>query len=275
MGELTFLWRQEQPEMLQSAWTYRNFIAASIAGELKGRYARSTLGAAWFILHPLAQAAILSLVLAEVLSAKMPGVVSKSGYAIYVMSGVAAWSLFSEIVTRSTGIFVEYSSALKKIAFPRICLPIVVGGTALFTHALLLVAVCIVLVALGHWPAWSWLALPLGMLVIAAFGFGLGLILGTFNVFSRDVAFLLTVVLQFWYWLTPIVYSTDMVPQRLQSLLALNPMTALVNLYHDVIFRGIWPAWSSLAYPVAAAVALLLVALFVFRRASAELVDAL
>ena len=90
------------------------------------------------IVNPLINAAIFALVLAEVMSAKLPGMTNdKFGYALYLMAGMLAWSLFSEVVSRSVTIFVENANLLKKLVFPRICLPLTVIGSALINNLLL------------------------------------------------------------------------------------------------------------------------------------------
>lgn len=261
--------------MFGALWRYRHFIFASILGEFKGRFARSRLGLFWSVLHPLAQAAIFALVLAEVLGAKLAGVDNKAAYPIYLMSGLAAWGLFSEILNRCLTVFIEYSGTLKKIAFPRICLPVIVGGSALLNHLLLLAAMSVVFLFFGHYPSVAWLALPLGIALTAMFAFGLGLMLGIFNVFSRDVGQVLAVILQIWFWMTPIVYTAGIVPEHLRWLFNLNPMVPLVTFYHDVLLFGRWPDYGTLLVPAVMAVTLFVGAFLLFRRASAELVDVL
>ena len=186
---------------------YRHFIAASIRGELERRFARSSLGAFWFILHPLAQAAIFALVLSELMAGKLASASGTAGYALQVTAGMAAWSIFSEIATRSTNILIEYGSAMKKISFPRLCLPFIVGGSALLHHGLLMLAIIVVFLFFGHVPGLAWAVIPFAMLLIAGFAFGLGLLLGIFNVFARDVGQVFGVVVQIWFWMTPIVYT--------------------------------------------------------------------
>lgn len=262
--------------MVLALWRYRHFILASIIGEFRARYVRSRLGMAWSILHPLAQAAIFALILAEVLGAKLPGIGDKAGYPIYLMSGIAAWALFSDIVNRCLTVFLEYSGPLKKIAFPRLCLPVIVLGSAITTHALLLVAIAVVFgLSFRHPPGVAWLVIPFGAVLIAMLGFGLGLTLGIFNVFSRDVGQVTAVVLQLWFWLTPIVYPAAIVPSHLRWLLDLNPMVPLVGIYQQALLHGGWPDLSTLIVPFGVAVVLFGFSFLLFRRASAELVDAL
>jgi lipopolysaccharide transport system permease protein len=261
--------------MIGALWRYRHFIRTSIKAELQGRFARSSLGALWHILNPLAQAAILATVLAEVMGARLPDMPDKSAYPIYLMAGNAAWGLFSEIFTRCITVFIAYSSSLKKISFPRLCLPMIVWGSALVNHLLLLVAITVVFACLGHWPSVTWLALPLGIGLISLFAFGLGLLLGIFNVFSRDVAEVSGILLQICFWLTPIVYSVESVPERFRWLVKLNPLAPIVRIYQDALLYQRWPDLAAL-WPSALVAALLFVAAFaLFRRAGSELVDAL
>ncbi len=261
--------------MLSSVWRYRHFILASIRGELKGRFARSRLGAFWFILHPLAQAVIFSIVLAEVMRARMPNIDNQAAYPIYLLSGMAAWGLFSEILNRSIGIFIEQASAMKKIAFPRLCLPIIVWGGAIINHLLLLLAIAFIFLFFGHYPGVAWLYLIPGMLLISLMGFGFGVFLGVLNVFARDVAQFMSVFMQLWFWFTPIVYLKSIVPEKFQFLIELNPMTPLVGLYQNALLLDEGPNWGSL-WPAAIIGGLaVLISFVVFRRASPELVDAL
>ena len=261
--------------MVAALWRYRQFIRTSIRAELQGRFARSGLGALWHILHPLAQAAILAMVLSEVMGARLPGIAGGTAYPIYLMAGNAAWGLFSEIFNRCITVFLVYAGSLKKISFPRLCLPVIVWGSALVNHALLLAAIFVVFAALGHLPAATWLALPLGVLLISMFAFGLGLLLGIINVFARDVAEGAGILLQIWFWLTPIVYATELVPERFRWLIRLNPLAPLVRLYQDALLYGRWPDLSSLLVPASLALGLVAFSFLLFRLAGGELVDAL
>lgn len=264
---------QTSMKAFRSVWQYRHFIRASIEGELRSRFARSTLGALWFILHPLAQAAILGTVLSEVLAPRMPG--GGSGFALYLMAGMAAWGLFSEILNRCMTVFIEHAGSLKKISFPRLCLPLIVGGGALLNHLFVLLAVAALGVALGRAPSLAWLALVPAILLVAIIGFGLGILLGTLNVFARDVGQVFTVVLQLWFWLTPIVYPLEALPGWAKPLIALNPVAPVVGIYQQAIVHGAVPRWETLLVPTIVGVALAVLAFSVFRRASPEIVDAL
>lgn len=262
-------------ELLRAAWAYRQFIVSSVKNDLRARFVRSKLGALWMILQPLAQSAIYALVLSKVLAAKMPNMESAYAYPIYLMSGVLAWTLFSELILRSMTMFVDNANIMKKILFPRICLPIVTAGSALVNNTLLLAATLLIFAMLGHWPAESLAWLPLLISVNVAFGMALGMLLGIFNVFVRDVAQVAGVVLQLWFWLTPIVYMVDIVPDSARPYFEKNPIYALVVGYQDVLLFGRSPDVQSLLVLGISSLALLALSLLLFRRASADMVDVL
>jgi len=264
------------PPNLASAWRYRHFILSSIHTEFRARVARSRLGAVWMIIPPLAQAAIFALILAEVMAAKLPGMAnSKFAYAIYLLSGMLAWSLFSEIVSRCLTVFIDNANLLKKMAFPRINLPLIIAGSALINNLLLLLAILVVFALLGHVPGRQVAWIPLLIFLAMGLGLGVGLLLGVFNVFVRDVGQVVPIVLQLGFWFTPIVYTPDVVPENVRALLKLNPMTTIVQGFHNAMLFDRPPEFAALAWVSALALLLMMAALALFRRASGEMVDAL
>lgn len=261
--------------MLRSLWQYRSFIVSSIRNEFVTRFARSRLGGFWMIVHPLVQVAIYSLILSNVLSAKLPGIENKYAYAIYLMAGTLAWSLFSDVISRCLNLFIEQGNLMKKMKFPRITLPVIVVGSCVLNNLILAVAIVIVLVLLQHDLGLTklWL-LPL-TLVVLMLSIGIGLILGVMNVFMRDIGQVVPILLQLTFWFTPIVYPASIIPTWAQGALNFNPMYPVVNAYHDVLVYNVAPHPLELVLITGISVLLLLIGLFMFRRASAEMVDAL
>lgn len=261
--------------MLGGAWRFRFFISSSIRTELRIKFVRSALGGLWMILNPLAQVLIFAFILSAVLSAKLPGVDNRYAYAIYLMAGTLGWSLFAEIVNRCLTLFIDNGNILKKLAFPRIALPLIVVGSALVNNTFLFAAVLVIFAALGHLPGLALLCLPVLMAVTVALGLGLGLVLGVLNVFMRDIGQVVPVLLQFIYWFTPIVYMVDIIPAAYRPLLVFNPLVPLIGAYQDVLLYDRMPHWPALAGTAAIALALLAFSLLLFRRASPEMVDQL
>jgi lipopolysaccharide transport system permease protein len=260
--------------LLTAAWSYRGFIATSVVNEFRTRLARSKLGVAWLVLHPLAQVVVFAAILSKVLAARLEGMDNSYAYAVYLLAGIACWSLFSEVVLRCTTVFVDQASLLRKMNFPRITLPVVVIGSALVANACLILVLVAAALLLGFDVSWAWAWLPVMMLLTTALAAGIGLLLGTLHVFARDVGQVIAVVLQFWFWATPIVYPATIVPEGFKRILSLNPVAPLVKAYQDVILHARAPD-GTIWFTVVVAAGFLLLALFIFRRASAELVDAL
>lgn len=256
-------------------WQYRNFVLSAIISEIKGRFAASKFGFFWLVLHPLAQVAVFALVLAKVLGAKLPGIEGDWAYVAYLLAGMLAWTLFAEVVTRCTNAFVDNANYLKKVVFPRICLPVIISGSALINNLLLFAAMVVILYTIGFRPTETVVWLPALIVLNLAFAVGLGIFLGVLNVFLRDVGQVLQIVLQFWFWLTPIVYSVQILPEGFAPILKWNPLFPLVSAYHDILIYDQAPDWSSLVNFVLLTAALIVVGLVLFRRASPEMVDVL
>ncbi|MGV8864893.1 MAG: ABC transporter permease [Pseudomonas sp.] len=260
--------------LLAAAWRYRGFVISSVVNDFRSRLARSKLGTMWIVLHPLAQVLIFATILSSVLAARLQGIDNKYAYAVYLVAGILCWSMFAEIVQRSMTVFIDNGTLLKKMQFPRIALPLIVVGSSLVSNVALLLAILLILPVLGFYPTVAWAWIPLLMALTVMLASGIGLLLGTLNVFARDVGQVMTIILQFWFWVTPIVYPVNVLPEAFRSTLAFNPVAPLVMAYHDVIVYGRSPS-AGLAYPAAVAFVMSALAFFVFRRASAELVDAL
>jgi lipopolysaccharide transport system permease protein len=261
--------------MINDIWRYRQFIVSSIQSELATRFVRSRLGGLWMIIHPLAQVLMYTLILSAVLSAKLPGMDTRFSYAIYLMAGILGWTMFTEVVDRCSRVFIVNAEMMKKMVFPRICLPLIVIGTALLNNFLLFAAAFLVFILLGHVPGINIVWLPVVMVINLGLAAGLGLILGVFNVFIRDVGQMVGLALQYGFWFTPIVYMPEIIPERLRALLQFNPLYWVVRGYQNIlVFHGP-PNWPALGVVAAVAGALLVSALFLFRRAAPEMVDVL
>lgn len=261
-------------ELVKAAWRYRGFITSSVFNEYKSKFTRSRFGTAWIVLQPLAQVLIFATILSNVLAARLPGTDNKYAYAAYLMSGILCWSLFAEIVQRCMTVFIDNGSLLKKIQFPRIALPAIVLGSASIANLALLAMILLILPVLGIYPSLHYVWLPVLMALTMALATGIGLLLGSLNVFARDVGQVVAVVLQFWFWVTPVVYPITIVPEAFRATLAINPVVPLVVGYQNVLVYGKAPPDGLIGVAITA-LAMMAIALVVFRRASSEMVDVL
>ena len=261
--------------MLAAVWQFRHFIVSSIWNEFRLRFIRSRMGGLWGIINPLMQVAIFAFILSHLMASKLPGINNPYAYAIYLMSGTLAWNLFAESIQRSLNLFIDNGNLLKKIAFPRISLPLIVGGGVLLNNMLLLIATVTIFLLLGHVPGVQILWLPVLTLLALALGMGTGLVLGILNVFLRDVGQIVPIALQFLYWFTPVVYMAHIIPEHYRQWLVFNPMYAIVEAYHNILVFKQPPALLGLVLVSLITVLLLALAFKLFRKASPEMVDML
>ena len=262
--------------MFHSLWAYRGFVLSSVLREFNGRYRESLLGAFWAVANPLAMIVIYTVIFGELMRPTLPGhEKTQFAFSIYLCAGAITWGLFAEMLGRLNNIFLDNANIIKKANFPRICLPAIVVLSSLLNFAIVFVLYLIFLILIGHWPGAAVLALlPLLALQIA-FTLGLGILLGTMNVFFRDIGQLTSIVLQFWFWLTPIVYTFSALPEAAKAILQYNPMLPLIQAYQTVLLDQRWPDFASLLPLTVMAVLLLLLGARLFLGRVGEMVDEL
>ncbi len=233
------------------------------------------LGAIWTIINPLSMIVVYTVIFSQVMRAKLPDMDSDFAYSIYLCSGVLTWGLFAEIVGRSQNVFLEYASLIKKLSFPRICLPIIVILNSLLNFGIIFCLFIIFLVVSGNFPGWSFLAIFPVLLIEILFSIGLGISLGVLNVFFRDIGQFFGIILQFWFWLTPIVYPIATLPENIRGFLTFNPMFAIIDAYHTVFINSQLPQWQTLLPAASISLILCWSAFRLFRKHSGEMVDEL
>lgn len=261
--------------LLRPVWAYRGFVLGNVKREFQLKYRNSLLGAAWTVLQPLAMILVYTVIFSQVMRAKLPGVDSSFGYSIFLCAGILTWGLFSEITTRSQNMFLDNANLLKKLTFPRLCLPVTVVATGLLNFAIVFGLFTAFLVMTGNFPGVAYVALLPLLALLVMFAAGLGMVLGVLNVFFRDVGQFYGIFVTFWFWLTPIVYPPSILPEGLQPFMFINPLAQWMAAVQGVLVRGEWPQWSSLLYPLALAVGLCLLGLRLFRKRAGEMVDEL
>lgn len=261
--------------MLAGLWRYRGFIAGSVRREFQGRYRNSLLGAAWTVLNPLAMIVVYTVIFSQVMHNRLQGVDTPFAYSIYLCAGVLSWGLFAEITGRSQSVFIDNANLIKKLQFPRLCLPVIVVLNAGVNFAIIFGLFSVFLALSGTFPGWIYLAIFPVLLVMVLFAVGIGMILGVFNVFFRDVGQFFNIVLQFWFWFTPIVYPVSALPPEVRGLLDWNPMAPLVAACQGILVAGRAPDWGSLLPVTLLALLLCALGLQLFRKRAGEMVDEL
>jgi homopolymeric O-antigen transport system permease protein len=259
--------------MLRALWQYRSFIWGMVAREFRARYVSSLLGGLWAVLHPLAMIAIYTIIFSSVMRTRLPGLDDTLAYSLYLCAGLFPWFYFSEVLQRSQTVFLEHANLLKKMSFPRISLPVILLLSSTIHFCITFALFVALLLATGRFPGWPLVAFIPLLALQQAFALGLGIFLGTLNVFFRDVSQFVGVLLQFWFWLTPIVYAVGVIPATVQRLVALNPLYGPIRAYQQIVLQAEWPGWSAVTLPAVAAFVALVAGFVAFQKLSGELID--
>lgn len=199
------------------------------------QYAGSVMGMAWAFVLPLVQVFIYIVIFAEIMGAKLPGISNTYGYGIYLVCGILVWTTFSNIISRMTTIFIEKKHLITKvnIALPTFGFFLLISETVKFIVIFLIFI--IFLVFSGHPINYNLLYLPFIFVIQQIFAYSLGFLFAILTVFIKDIQELVKVLLQFWFWFTPIVYTISILPVKVQELLDYNPIYIIIKQYHEVI----------------------------------------
>ena len=260
---------------ITSLWNYRGFISGSVRREFQLKYRNSILGVAWTIVNPLALILVYTVIFSHVMKTKLPHAESGYSYSIYLCSGILTWGLFADICSKAQTVFIENANLIKKINFPRICLPVVVVINSLINFLIIFSLFLVFLAATGTFPGMPFVALFPILLVQVLFSIGLGIALGVLNVFFRDVGHFFGVFLQFWFWMTPVVYPISILPERFHWLFVINPLAAPIMAYQQIFVHSRWPDWAQLAPFCMIALLMCVYGISMFRKHAGEMVDEL
>lgn len=208
---------------------HRELLSSLVRRELKSRYKDSALGFVWSLIRPLAMLAIYYVALGKFLQNER----YVPDFAVFIYTGLTAWTLFSETVTTGTASIVQNAGLIKKVYLPREVFPLSVVGSSLFNFGIQLVILLGATVLVGHFPTGSrWLYFPLALAVVLVWSTAMALLLSAVNVYLRDVQYLVDVALLILFWASPIVYAwhqvAGAVSGTLQQLYLANPMTVAV-----------------------------------------------
>lgn len=258
---------------LREIYQYRELLRNLVVSDLKARYKNSVLGFFWSLLNPLGMMLVFTLIFGLL----VPNVQIER-YPLFLLCGLLPWNYFSASVQGSLYSVLGNAGLVKKVYFPRAILPIATVLSQLINFLLAFIILFAALIIFqSNFSPWLWL-LPLVILVQTIFSIGIALILSTMNVFYRDTAMIMDVVMLAWFFLTPVFYTTNMLPASItilgitlnpqRLLYILNPMASLVNMYRDLLYWGYRTDLDFFLRTAATAVAVLLFGAWFFYRYS-------
>jgi ABC-type polysaccharide/polyol phosphate export permease len=260
--------------MTISLYRYRGFIWYRAVADIRNRYAGTGIGIVWNLIHPLALIVTYSLVFSTIMAARIDNMQGKLlPYVVYLCSGLFPWLALNESISAGCISFVANANYLRKLPVPE---QVFVASSAMSATLTLVINFALLLciaIPLHFTPTIYWLLLPLPLIALQALGFSIGLLLGTLNVFFRDIAQWTTVTLQIAMWTVPIVYAAKILPPWVLSVLAWHPvMPAIETVRALLMYSRLPPAhdWVGMfAWPIALGV----IADLVLRKLRAEIRD--
>lgn len=246
---------------LGELWEYRDLLYILAWRDVVVRYKQAVLGVAWAVLQPLVMMAIFTLLfsrIADVPTGAVP-------YPVFALVGLIPWTLFASAVGGSGASLVGSSSLVSKVYFPRLVMPtaavlawipdFIVGTVVLF----------VVMAVFGYAPEWTALLLPLVLLAAVIAALSVAVWLSALNVAYRDVQYIIPFLVQVWLFITPVAYPTSSVPENLQWMTGLNPITWVIDFARWALL-GAPASWGVVGLSVATTAVLLISGLYYFRR---------
>ena len=254
---------------LAELWQFRELLIFYAIRDIKVRYKQTLLGATWAILQP-----VMTMVVFSIFFGRLAGVPSDGiPYPVFSFCALLPWQLFAFALTQSSNSLVQDAQVLTKVYFPRLIIPFgsVVAGLVDFAIAFLVLIGMMLYFDIVPGPAM--LTLPLFILLALAAALAIGLWLSALNVKYRDVRYTTPYLAQFWLFVTPVAYSSSLVPAQWQTLYAINPMVGVVEGFRWALLGKAAPPGAMLIVSVVATAILLTGGLFYFRRMEKSFAD--
>jgi lipopolysaccharide transport system permease protein len=250
-----------------------NLIIELTKRDFVERFSGSILGFSWLFTWPIINISIYILVFGKLIGARLPNVDSTFAYGIYLVAGLLPWLAFSNTVMRITTVFVDRKPIISKIKVNLLFFPfyIVLSESVVFIISMLMFC-CFYLIL--DFPSLNFLyVLPLVFLVQQLFAYALGSIFSILFVFIRDIKEFVGVLIQVWFWLTPIVYTVDILPELVASIVVFNPAFVFVGAYQNIILLNTAPSYYSLGLLAALCVILIFIARKVCHKLEKDIRD--
>ncbi len=246
--------------IFKNLYNYREFLKTSIKKEFRGKYKKSFLGVLWSFLNPLFQLLIYALVFPFILKNNV------ENYTVFLIVALFPWNFFNLSIIQSAACIVANGGIIKKVYFPREILPIATSTSNLINFLISSILVFLAVFISGIGLTKAVVVLPLIILIQYILQLGLSFILSAITVYVRDVEYLINVLMMLAFYLSPIVYSADMIPSKYLPLFKLNPMFHIIKYYRDILYYGKIPEMGSVLLLLFACIIILVVGYLIFRK---------
>lgn len=249
---------------VKELYAYREMVISTVKKELEAKYKGSFLGFLWTFLNPLLQLIVYTILFSIIMRAGI------EKFYIYLFVGLIPWTFLSMSVAGGSVVIVSQENLIKKIYFPRIVLPVsyVLAGFVNMLLTFLVIFAVLLISGFGINIRVLW-CLPIVMLIELVMALGLGIMASALTVYFRDLEHILGIVTMAWMYLTPIMYTKEMlqtVPGILKNFIYWNPMTPVIQAYHDILYYKSAPEMGTLLQALIMGVVLLFFGVMVFNK---------
>jgi ABC-type polysaccharide/polyol phosphate export permease len=248
---------------LGDLFRYRDLVWQFVISSIKTRYKRSFLGVIWTLLNPLLTMTVLTIVFSSFFR-------TVERYPAYVLSGIIVWNYLSSTTSASMQNMVLSGTLLSRIYVPKSVFAVSAAGAGMVNLGLSLIPLFIIALVTGVKIKLAVLAMIPGMFLLVLFALGLSLLLQTAAIFFADMIPVYEVFLTLWYFITPVLYPVDIIPQRYLTIFKLNPMYHIVRVVRAPLFEGIIPGWDTWVIAALSAVAMFIIGSLLFTSKSRE-----
>ena len=254
---------------LKELYAYREMIFSLVRKDLRTRYKGSVLGFLWTFINPLLQLIVYTIVFSTIMR------VNVDKFYIYLFVALVPWIFFTSSIQGGATSILSGADLIKKIYFPRLVLPIAVTSAAFMNMVFSMIVVFIALVISGIGLSWHIIYLPVIMVLEYFFALGMAFIFSALNVYFRDLEHILGIVTMAWFYLTPIVYTVEMVPEEWLTFFQLNPMTHMMDAYRAILYYHQAPDFGTLGSIVVFSAVFIVVGYGLFQRLQRHFVEEL
>ena len=248
-------------QRIRNIYAYRDMIYSLVRRELRGRYKGSVLGFLWTYINPLCQVIVYSAVFSVIFR------VNIDKFYLYLIIGMMPWTFFSSSVQGGSTCIRAQSDMVKKIYFPREVIPIAYVTSTFVNMLLSFIIVFLAVIISGFgFSLTTLLYLPLIMIIEYLLALGIAFIVSSITVYFRDLEQIIGVLMMAWIYVTPIMYNMECVPEQYRPLIVLNPMTPIVEVYHQILYYRITPTTNYLLLAGGVSVAVFIIGFLVFAK---------
>ncbi|WP_172597676.1 ABC transporter permease [Sulfuriflexus mobilis] len=236
----------------------REVLWQLIRQQLILRYRRTVFGYLWTLLNPILMMAVMAVVFSTLFKQDM------KTFTVFLFSGMIAWNCFNTIVVQSGMSFISNEGLIKKIYLPKLIFPLSVSLALVIDSLLSFVALFAIMLVLGGKFSMALLFIPVAYALLIMFSIGIALVVSIATVFFRDLQYVIGIIMQAWFFLTPVFYKPDSLAGKVAWLIKLNPLTSFVELFRAPLYTGMLPASDIILYTFIMAIFSMVVGFFFF-----------